>query len=232
MPPQPFCLLPIWNVKKKKMSKITAVKQQKNNPNRVSIFLDGKFALGLEQTVAAYLRVGQELSAEKLAELQAKDEVEKAKESALNYLTYRPRSVAEVARNLDKKGYSETAANEAISRLQDVKLLDDEAFARYWLEQRETFKPRSRRALQQELYQKGVERTIIDRVLDDFDETDSARRAAAKKARRFKNLPEFEFKKKLGQFLQRRGFAYSIVRTVCDEEWQALVQENEESTEY
>lgn len=209
------------------MGTITALKAQKKNPNRVNVYLDGQFALGLDATVAAWLRVGQELQPEKIADLTAKDEVEKAKESALNFISYRPRSIAEVERNLKTKAYTEEAIAEAITRLEAVGLLDDTAFARYWLEQRDTFKPRSTRALQQELYQKGVARSIIDEVLSEFDETDAARRAAEKKVRRYQHLPEFEFKQKLGQFLQRRGFSYGIVRQITDDLWQGLAHEQE-----
>ena len=94
-----------------------------------------------------------------------------------------------------------------------------------WVEQRETFKPRSRLALRQELGQKGVERSIIEMVLADVDETAVARAAAAKQAQRFTNLPEDEFRAKIGRFLQRRGFNYEIVRQITEETWHTI-QEN------
>jgi regulatory protein len=105
--------------------------------------------------------------------------------------------------------------------LQDVGLLDDEAFARYWVEQREAFKPRSHLALRQELQQKGVDRAIIEAALRDVDQTAAAQQAAAKQARRYTHLTEDEFRNKLGGFLQRRGFHYEIIKQVIDELWEA-----------
>ena len=100
-------------------------------------------------------------------------------------------------------------------------MLDDEAFARYWVEQREAFKPRSHLALRQELQKKGVNRAIIEAVLDEVDQTAAAQRAAIKQVHRYTHLTEIEFRNKLGGFLQRRGFPYEIIRQVIDELWEA-----------
>ena len=80
--------------------KITALKLQKRNKDRVNVYLDDEFAFGLSRIVAAWLRTGQELTEEKIAELQAQDNVEVALQRALNFLSYRPRSEEEVRRNL------------------------------------------------------------------------------------------------------------------------------------
>jgi regulatory protein len=201
------------------MGTITALTAQKRNNDRINVFLDGAFAFGLAAVVAAHLRVGQSLTPATITSLQEEDSVEKAKEKALNFITYRPRSVAEVERKLRDKGFDESVTTRVVERLQAVDLLDDMAFARYWVEQRETFKPRSRLALQQELREKGVARSVIEAVLSDVDETAAARRAAQKQLYRWSNLAEAEFRKKLGGFLQRRGFHYEIVREITEELW-------------
>ncbi len=203
------------------MSVITALTGQKRNPNRLNVYLDGAFAFGLDPAVASTLKIGQTLSAEMITSLQQQDGVSQAKARAVNLISRRPRSVAEVEQNLQKKGFEAFVIEQTVVQLQDVGLLDDEAFARYWVEQREAFKPRSHLALRQELQQKGVNRAIIEAALRDVDQTAAAQRAAEKQARRYTHLTEDEFRNKLGGFLQRRGFHYEIIKQVIDELWEA-----------
>ena len=125
------------------MQRVTALTRQKRNPDRINVFLDETFAFGLAEIAAARLQIGQMLSPEEIAELKRQDSFEKAKQSAFKLISYRPRSVAEVARNLREKSYDEAVVSEVIARMQELQLLDDHAFALYWIEQRETFKPRS-----------------------------------------------------------------------------------------
>ena len=80
--------------------RITAIEPQQKNPQRVNIYLDGEFAFGLAVVVAAWLKVGQELGEEKIASLKMQDEREVTYQKALHFLSYRPRSSAEVRQNL------------------------------------------------------------------------------------------------------------------------------------
>lgn len=191
------------------------------------MYLDGSFAFGLAEITAAYLRVGQTLSPAEIEKLRDADLVEKAKEAAIRYIEYRPRSIDETRRQLQKKEYPEAVIEEVVDRLEAVKLLDDAAFARYWVEQRDTFKPRSKIALQQELRQKGIDRTLIDEATAGIDEFAAARQAATAKARRWQSLPEEQFRQKLGGFLQRRGFGYDIIREISEELWTSFAAEDE-----
>ncbi|MCP4425262.1 MAG: hypothetical protein GY803_12270 [Chloroflexi bacterium] len=209
------------------MQTITALTAQKKNQDRVNVFLDGAFAFGLPFSVAATLKIGQALSPAEIETLRRHDLTDKAKNTAVRLISNRPRSAAEIRRHLDRKGYDAQLIEAVISRLQAVKLLDDAAFARYWVEQRETFKPRSRMALEQELRQKGVSRDVIETAVTDVNETAAARRAAAKKARLWSNLPEEAFRKKLGGFLQRRGFHYGIIKQITNELWQSMASDED-----
>ncbi|MCA9897459.1 MAG: RecX family transcriptional regulator [Anaerolineales bacterium] len=209
------------------MGKITSLTRQKRNPNRINVYIDGSFAFGLAEITAAYLRVGQTLSAAEAENLQGADQIEKAKEVAIRYIEYRPRSIAETQQHLQKKEYPDDVIAQVLERLEAVKLLDDEAFARYWVDQRETFKPRSKIALQQELRQKGIDRAVIDEATATMDEFAAARQAAEPKAHRWMSLPEQQFRQKLGSFLQRRGFGYDVVREVTEELWAEAQAENE-----
>ena len=141
--------------------KITALRIQKRNPNRVNIYLDGNFAFGLARIVAAWLRVGQILSPEKIAELQSEDEREVAYQRALNSLQYRPRTQAEIRQNLAKAEFSEAVIAFVLERLQQNGLLNDRRFAESWIDNRSDLRPRSRYALAHELKQRGVAPEII-----------------------------------------------------------------------
>jgi len=203
--------------------KITAIEPQQRNPQRVNVHLDGKFAFGLAAIVAAWLRVGQELSAEKVAELEAEDEREVLYQKALHFLSYRPRSSAEVRQNLLKRGVSEPLAEETVNRLVKAGLVNDETFARAWVENRNEFRPRGRTALRMELRRKGLTDETIQSVLDEqVDEATLAFEAARKYARRLAKLEWPEFRQKLGGFLARRGFSYTTLAPVVSEVWKEI----------
>jgi regulatory protein len=193
---------------------------QKRNKERVNVFIDGEYAFSLSLSHAARLKIGQSLAAQEIDKLLASDQIERAKEVAYRYLTYRPRSSVEVERHLIRKGFEQPVVDQVIERLVDLQLINDRSFAEYWVEQRETFKPRSRRALRYELYQKGINQELIDEVVSQVDELEAARRAAKKKVRPWNQLTEDEFLRKLGGFLGRRGFNYEIIKAVSHELWE------------
>lgn len=204
------------------MATITDLSVQKRNKHRVNVFLDGEFAFGLAASVAAGLSIGQEVSAEQLAELEQKEQLESAKQVAFGYVSLRPRSEYELRAHLRRKSYEDVIVDSAVQRLRELDLLDDKAFADYWIEQRETFRPRSHFALIQELRQKGISRDIVEAALEGIDERASAQRAAEKQALRLAGLPEDAFRMKLAGFLQRRGFPFELINDVVDEAWRAV----------
>jgi regulatory protein len=211
-------------------STITALKQQKRDPNRVNVYLDGEFAIGLTKLTAGWLQIGQTLSSEKLNELRSNDEVEKAYLRALNFISYRPRSIMEVQRNLRKHEVAEEIIEETIDRLEEKKILDDLNFAQIWVENRIAFRPRGRYALRSELRLKGLKDDQIEQALVDIDEGEMARRAAAKKARQLSNLDWGDFRTKLSAYLSRRGFEYSLVSEVCTESWNAIESRKQQNS--
>ncbi|MFQ6058117.1 MAG: RecX family transcriptional regulator [Anaerolineae bacterium] len=198
---------------------ITALKSQRKNKERVNVYLDGEYAFSLQAIVAARLRRGQVLSDEEIEGLLEEDAFHKAYNRALNFLSYRPRSRAEVSRYLQRKGVPSHISQRVEERLVDVGLLDDLAFARFWVENREEFRPRSRYVLGWELRQKGLEAEVIAQALQDINEGESAYHAAAERARRYTHLDKQAFQRKLGGFLRRRGFSYEIIKEVLDRLW-------------
>jgi regulatory protein len=210
------------------MPKITAIEVQKKNPNRVSISLDEQFAFGLSRIVAAWLNIGQELSEEKIAALQEEDAREAAIQKALRFLGYRARSVSEVRENLQKHAIPEAVIERTLERLQESGLLNDQEFAQAWVENRNTFRPRSRRALALELRRKGLDDDVIQQTLEQtVDESSLARDAARKDLRKVQGLDWPDFRNKLGGFLGRRGFSYDVVAPILRELW-AETQPNHE----
>ncbi len=203
---------------------ITALVVQKRNRDRVNVFLDGEFAFGLAMIEAVRLRKGQQLSDEEIARLKARDEVESAVERALAYLDYRPRSRDEVRRYLRERELPEAVIEAVIERLEGAGLLDDAAFARFWVENRDQFKPLSERALRYELRRKGVADEIIEAALDDLDEAGAAYRAGQERARRLAGTDRDTFRKRLGSFLSRRGFSYDVARDVTNQLWEEIGQ--------
>ena len=200
--------------------RITAIEPQQKNPQRVNIYLDGEFAFGLAAIVAAWLKVGQELGEEKIASLKAEDEREVIYQKALHFLSFRPRSSVEVRQNLLKRGISESLTNDTVNRLLGAGLVNDEAFARAWVENRSTFRPRGKTALRMELRRKGLSDEIVQSVLNTLvDEKALAFEAARKYARRLTSLEWPEFRQKLGGFLTRRGFSYATLAPVVSEVW-------------
>lgn len=200
---------------------------QKRNKERVNVYLDGEFAFGLSRIVAAWLHPGQELSAEKIAELQAQDDIEVALQRALNFLSYRPRSEKEVRQNLKKHNYDQAVIDEIIERLVRGRLVDDAYFAELWVENRSEFRPRGSRMLRVELRQKGVPDRMIEQALSNLDELNLAIKAAQKKSHRFKNLEQDEFRKKMYGFLARRGFHYEVIAEVVATIWEEISSESE-----
>jgi regulatory protein len=204
--------------------KITALKIQKKNNNRVSVYLDHEYAFGLSRIVAGWLEVGQQLSEEKIMELKAKDDVEVALQKALNFLSYRPRSEKEVRQNLKIKHgiIEEDIIDLIIERLKSGGLVDDSNFAELWVENRNEFRPRGSRALRTELRQKGSDEEIIALSLKDLDEDKLALKAARKQSRKYKQLEWDQFRKKLTGFLARRGFPYGVISEVTPKVWDEI----------
>lgn len=205
------------------MRTITAIEVQKNNPNRVNIYLDDQFAFGLSRINAAWLKIGQQLSDEKITSLQEADAREAALQKALRFLGHRPRSVEEVRKNLEKHEIPAGIIEETITRLEREKLIGDANFAKEWVENRSTFRPRGKRALTYELRQKGLSDTVIQEALDEeIDEEALALKAASVHARKLKGLDWNKFREKLGGHLGRRGFGFDVIIPVTRKVWEEM----------
>jgi len=202
------------------VAQITAIKPQEKRKNRFNVYLDGQFALAIsnELLVREGLKVGQELLPEKREELVAKDRLGKAQEQIYRFLSYRPRSEKEIYDYLGKKKLKDEEKEKIIKNLKEEKLIDDLEFARWFLEQRQTFRPKGSYALRQELRQKGIGEKIINQVLPNREEELSlAKKALVKAEKKYASFLGREKKEKLMAYLRRRGFSWEAVKKAVDE---------------
>ncbi len=201
-----------------------------NNPDRINLFVDGRFLMGVNAVVVLQmgLRFEQDLTPEQLELLQSEEIEQQAVDRALNFLSYRPRSREEVRRYLRRKETPPEIIEAALARLDRLDFVNDRTFAGFWIESREHFSPRGARALKNELRMKGVEREVVDELVNDEQDEERALRAGRKKAMSLINTPDIDyatFRNRLGSFLQRRGFGYQIVTKTVRELWEELKEE-------
>jgi regulatory protein len=199
--------------------KITALKVSPRNKTRVRVYLDGQYAFSLVKIEAIRLKVGQELDPAGVARLRQSDADEQAYERALKFLSVRPRSEAEVRRRLHEHEIEDARIETVLARLRRAGLVNDKAFADYWVENRGTFRPKSKRALRAELKRKGVSEEALGEALEAANDAEAAYQVAARRAPRLASLPYVEFRRKLGEFLARRGFSYDTVEAVVGRVW-------------
>jgi regulatory protein len=144
-----------------------------------------------------------------------------AYDAAVRYLGGRPHTVAEIHRHLRSKKFDAETIDHAIDRLRAQRYVDDEAFARWWVEQRERFKPRGQRALRTELAQKGVGRDAVELVLGERApdaDVEQARRALSRPLTRWADMPDAEKRRKIHGYLAARGFDYETIDEVTRRE--------------
>jgi regulatory protein len=213
--------------------RVTALQAQKRNRNRVNIYIDGEYSFSLSRLVAAWLVVGQDLSAAKIAQLVENDAYETAYQRALQYLQAQPRTVEQVQVYLSRSAVPDEIIQDVLARLKRAGLIDDAAYAQKWIENRSDFRPRSRRALSRELWQKGVAEDTITAALENVDDDELAYQAAKKYLNKLHNLEWADFRKRMYGFLGRRGFSYdtcsSVTRRVWDEEQENQAAEEKQS---
>lgn len=203
------------------------MKVQAKNKDRVNVFLDDEFGFGVVKAIAVQLQVGDYLTSKEVDALQQEDAIEEARKRAMRLIARRPRSERELRRYFERREVPEAVQDAVIRSLADSGLVDDWAFAETWVENRTEFRPRGAFALRQELKQKGVGRDAIEAALEDFDEEEAAHKAAHKAARRYMDLSEDEFQRKVGGYLKRRGFPYRLISTAVDAAWQEVAEQEE-----
>ena len=213
--------------------KITGLSAQQTNPNRINVFVDDKYRFSLEisQIASLGVRVGDEYSESELEQLEQESQFGKLYARALEYCLMRPHSAKEVRDYLWRKtqttryrsrrtgeikeraGVSQALADRVLDRLVEKRYVDDEAFTRYWVENRNLTKGSSLQKLRAELRTKGVSPEIINQHIDDSarNDQDELRKIIAKKQNRYPDRAKFI------QYLARQGFKYDDIMSMLDE---------------
>lgn len=201
--------------------KITSIKTQKRKQDRVSIYIDDQFSFGLSQDIRYkfQLAVGMEITDEFINEILMKEEEKKVLESALNFLSYRARSEKELFTRLTQKEYPNDFIIKAISYCKEYGYINDKEFALSFIRDKTNLNKYGPKKLRYELYKKGVSQNIIDEVLipDKDSEYEMALELGLKKITRYKNDNKDAVYRKLGGFLQRKGYSSDIVYKVLRE---------------
>lgn len=206
---------------------VTSIQRQKGRQNRVSIFLDDEYSFGLSLDVAHEFNIhkGQQLTSQEISIINEFELFHKAVNTALRYVSYRPRSESEIRTRLRRQKYENNLIDKVMDKLKQQRVVDDLSFAEFWKDSREFFNPRSKRLIKLELRRKGVTDEIVERTTSNIDDQAGAYKAALKKAYSLINLEYDKFQKKLFSFLHNRGFAYPIIRPTIDKVWEELKQE-------
>ena len=201
-------------------NKITDLKQGVKNPDRVNVFVDGKFSfsLDLSQVVDFHLKIGQTLTDQELKELKHASEYGKLYGRTLEWVLTRPRSIRETRDHLrlkrfqKKLDYTDADIEEIIGRLVAKNYLNDRHFAEWFIENRFVKKGVSPRRLEQELAKKGIDRTLIDELLSSStrDEASEIKKVIAKKSNKYNA-------EKLLAYLVRQGFSYDLSKELIAE---------------
>lgn len=205
------------------MPEVTLLKPQKNG-KRVNVYLDGVFGFGidLDNLVLSHIKLGMVLTDEEVEKIVRKAEFQKTLDKLLKYASLRPRSEKEINDYLKRKKIHESMWEDLFGKLKHFELLDDVKFAKWWVDQRLAFKKISGKVLKLELFKKGIDKEIVDNVIEEtpIDEEKMARELLEKRSYRWEGLEEREAKQKKFQYLAGKGFDYEVVQKIinCEEE--------------
>lgn len=208
---------------------ITALRPQQRDPQRVNVFIDGAFAIGVSRATLTdeALFVGKALSQEAWSRLEAAEQIDQALQAGFRLLQARPRATAELRQRLQRKAFAPAAIEAALARLTDLHLLDDAAFARMWIDSRLRVNPRGTQLLRSELLHKGLDPLLVEETLagsavaeEEDERAASLAREALAKHSTYAQAPDWPtFQRRLGGYLQRRGFRFETIRPILEHLW-------------
>ena len=206
------------------MGKITAIVAQRKNKHRFNVFIDDCFAFGVHEDVLVLhkLTVGKEVSAAFIEEVILAEEQSKANNYALKLLGFRARSEHEIRNRLGQKGYESDIIEGTVKFLKKNNYIDDYAFAKALVNDELNLKQSGEGLIKQKLFQKGIDKEICQRVLEEILDEDKSfavcKQLAEKKLNTsYREDAPIDKTRKLVAFLQRRGYPYSMIRKALAE---------------
>lgn len=200
--------------------KITKIKPQ-NNKDRVNIYLYGEFAFGLDLEIAYKynLKKDMEIDESYIENVLKSEEQNSANDYALKFLSHRSRTEKEIVDKMIKKGFDEEVINETLAYLKKYNFIDDRRFAEIYTEEKIRLKKLGSYRIKHELQNKGVDESIASEIVEKYsdNEYERAMELATKKVKSYKNDDKNAIYRKLGGYLQRRGYSFECVSKVLKE---------------
>lgn len=198
--------------------KITKITVQKDS-SRVNLYVDGEFYLGLpEEAITEFkLKKDKELDQETAQRLKCYDEIHRAKSAAYRFLSYRQRSVSEMETLLSRKGFEQQSISEVIENLLESGYLNDENFAKAYVDDKTRFNSLGAYRLKAELRVKGIDEELIRDTLSDIEpDIDHLVELVRRKYSGILAEDKNTIMRKVGGYLQRRGYGYEVIRKVLE----------------
>lgn len=202
---------------------ITKIERQKKDRNRCNLYIDGSFFCGLyDDTVLKYgIAPHDEITEKKLDEIKDFDEYIYGKKIAFDYLSYRVRTVSEIRKKLKSKKISGESVEKVLKHLNELKLTNDEEFAKQLIQEKIARNPSGKRVLKQKLFEKGISKEVSDEAIEkafaDIDEKELALKSFEKYYPRIKSQETDKKRKKAFDFLSRRGFNFDVINEIIKE---------------
>lgn len=201
------------------MPTITKIAQQKRKKDRYSIYLDDKYAFSVEEDVLVrnQLTKGTSLTAEEIETINEKDEYHRAYLQAINYLSYRMRSIKEMEQYLNKKEVYPGWIEQIIVKLIDEKLLDDRQFAESYVRDRMHQTSKGPQLIERELGEKGIPKTIAKAATALYDRESQEEKASKWLEKEMRKKTGHSFRRRKEQLrmkLMQRGFDATITNNV------------------
>lgn len=202
---------------------ITKLERQKKNHKRFNLYLDGEFYCGLyDDTLLKYgIASGDEVTEKQIEEIRGFDEYIYGKKIAFDYLSYRIRTISEIRKRLKKTKLQDETINKVISHLKELKLVDDEAFARQLVAEKIKNKPAGKRMIEKKLFEMGIPKqvgeSVLDELLDEETEKSLALKVYEKFSPKISGLDKQEARKKIFAKLASRGFNFDIINEIIRE---------------
>jgi len=207
------------------MKTIESLKIEEGGKKRVAVYFAGErkpLRVEVDTALKGGLTVGRELTEDELSDIARLDMFYRTQNAALNLLSYRPRSESEVKSRLIRRGFTADQIDAVLLRLREQGFIDDAGFAGLWAENRREFSPRSRFLTRMELRRKGVANEVIEVAVAGLDDSENAYRAGTAHARRLSIADKNIFRKRLGDYLRRRGFDFSVVNEAVERVWREV----------
>lgn len=216
---------------------ITKISRQKRNQERYNIYLNEEYAFSVDEAILIQYQLTKDKPIDDLTvdEIAFDDEIQRAYNRALSFLSYKMRSEYEVHQKLKDLEFGEAVVQEAIQKLKKLGFLNDESYSKALLETKKKTAKKGPRAIQRDLKEKGINQKLQEQVLQSFSEEEQltiALQLADKAIHNEHSKTPSQLKQKIQELLMRKGYSFSIVEQVLDkidlskdeDEWTEMIK--------